>query len=121
MLDLGLLELDEMDWWEPIRDETYQPRTNLMNPMGVATAYGEIPKWLRVSHKLRMMEGHAPPGAYMESRVDPNGNGSSNAPVGGVDAPPQPPPPAENAGPVTRRLGELFAELTSREGEQVVQ
>ncbi|NQU23201.1 MAG: TolC family protein [Candidatus Nealsonbacteria bacterium] len=81
-MDLELLEVDRGGFWPGLYDEQHQPAATLGLPSHAQPAYGELPRGLWYSHKIKRML-KVPTGCAVIYKDDPN------------TPPPQQEPPAE--------------------------
>ena len=71
-LDLELLEVDDMGFWQQLYDQDHQPTTNYQLPDYALPVYGQLPRGTWPSHKIKRMM-HVPPGRTVIYR--PEGEG----------------------------------------------
>jgi len=67
-LDLEIMMLDDAGFWREISDEEYQPRANVLPSPLAGPAYGDIPKFLKISKRMKRML-HIPPAGWPEGEV----------------------------------------------------
>jgi len=68
-MDLELLEVDDEGFWQHLYDEDYQPTPNLQLPDYAVPVYGQLPRGVWPSHKIKRML-HVPPGQTLIYQTD---------------------------------------------------